>query len=76
MDFEKIRSVIADSLGCDPEAVTMDAKLSEDLGADSLASVELVMALEEAVGVAIDDAELPNMKTVGDIMEYLTAHKD
>ena len=76
MDFEKVRNVIAETLGCDLEKVTMEAALSEDLGADSLASVELVMALEEAVGVAIDDEALPNMKTVGDIMEYLTAHKN
>ena len=75
MDFEKIRNVIAETLGCDMEKVTLEAKLEEDLGADSLASVELVMALEEATGVAIDDESLPNMKTVGDIMEYLTAHQ-
>ena len=76
MDFEKVRAVIADTLGCDLEKVTMEASLTEDLGADSLASVELVMALEEAVGVSIDDEALPNMKTVGDIMAYLTAHNN
>ena len=54
----------------------MEASLTEDLGADSLASVELVMALEEAVGVSIDDEALPNMKTVSDIMAYLTAHNN
>ena len=76
MDFEKVRNVIAETLGCDLEKVVLTAVLEEDLGADSLASVELVMALEEAVGVSIDDESLPNMKTVGDIMEYLTAHKN
>lgn len=76
MDFEKVRAVIADTLGCDLEKVTMEASLTEDLGADSLASVELVMALEEAVGVSIDDEALPNMKTVSDIMAYLTAHNN
>ena len=75
MDFEQVRNVIAETLGCDVEQVTLEAKLSEDLGADSLASVELTMALEEATGVAIDDEALPNMKTVGDIMDYLNAHK-
>ena len=58
------------------EKVTLEAKLNEDLGADSLASVELVMALEEAVGVTIDDEALPNMKTVGDIMAYLNTHNN
>lgn len=76
MDFEKVRNVIAETLGCDLDEVVKEATLAEDLGADSLASVELVMALEEAVGVSIADEDLPNMKTVGDIMEYLTAHKN
>ena len=75
MDFEQVRNVIAETLGCDVEQVTLEAKLAEDLGADSLASVELTIALEEATGVAIDDEALPNMKTVGDIMDYLNAHK-
>ena len=76
MDFEKVRNVIAETLGCDVENVTPEASLAEDLGADSLASVELVMALEEAVGVSVGDEALANMKTVGDIMSYLTAHKN
>ncbi|MEA4942684.1 Acyl carrier protein [bioreactor metagenome] len=76
MDFEKVRDVIVETLACEADQVTMEASLADDLGADSLASVELVMALEEATGVAIDDAELPNLKTVGDIVKYLEAHKD
>ena len=75
MDFEKVRDVIVETLACAAEQVTMEASLADDLGADSLASVELVMALEEATGVAIDDAELPNLKTVGDIVKYLEDHK-
>lgn len=76
MDLEKVRNVTAETLGCDLDKVVKEATLTDDLGADSLASVELVMALEEAVGVSIADEDLPNMKTVGDIMEYLTAHKN
>lgn len=75
MDFEKVRDVIVETLACEADQVTMEASLADDLGADSLASVELVMALEEATGVAIDDAELPNLKTVGDIVKYLEDHK-
>ena len=75
MDFEKVRDVIVETLAREAEQVTMEASLADDLGADSLASVELVMALEEATGVAIDDAELPNLKTVGDIVKYLEDHK-
>ncbi len=76
MDFEKVRNVIMETLGCDAEQVTLEAALAEDLGADSLASVELVMALEEATGVSISDEAMANIKTVGDVMEYLTAHQN
>ena len=76
MEFEKVRDVIVETLGCDVEQVTLEATLAEDLGADSLASVELVMALEEATGISIDDADVANLKTVGDIMTYLNGHKN
>ena len=75
MEFEKVRDVIVETLGCDAEQVTLEATLSEDLGADSLASVELVMALEEATGISIKDEDLAGLKTVGDIINYLNAHK-
>ena len=75
MEFGKVRDVIVETLACDAEQVTMEARLAEDLGADSLASVELVMALEEATGITIDDSVLPELKTVADIMKYLNAGK-
>ena len=75
MSFEQVRDVIVETLACEADQVTMEARLAEDLGADSLASVELVMTLEEATGVTISDDELPNLKTVGDIVKYLEAHK-
>lgn len=75
MSFEQVRDVIVETLACEAEQVTMEARLAEDLGADSLASVELVMALEEATGITIGDDELPNLKTVGDIVKYLETHK-
>lgn len=73
--FEQVRDVIVDTLGCDADAVTMEASLVDDLEADSLDAVELNMALEETLGFAIDDEELKNMKTVGDIVKYLEAHQ-
>lgn len=76
MNFETVRNVIAETLGCEVEQVTLQATLADDLGADSLASVELTMALEEATGISIEDEALPNLKTVGDIMEYLNAHQN
>ena len=75
MEFEKVRDIIVETLGCDAEAVTPTASLADDLGADSLAAVELVMALEEAVG-SIAEEDAANLKTVGDIMTYLAAHKN
>ena len=75
MEFEKVRDIIVETLGCDAEAVTT-ASLADDLGADSLAAVELVMALEEAVGISIAEEDAANLKTVGDIMTYLAAHKN
>ena len=75
MEFEKMRDIIVETLACDAEQVTLEASLADDLGADSLAAVELVMALEEATGIKIDDADVAGLKTVGDIVKYLEAHK-
>lgn len=75
MEFEKVRNIIVETLGCEEEQVTPEASLADDLGADSLAAVELVMALEEASGITIADADVEGLKTVGDIMKYLEEHK-
>ena len=69
--FEKVRDVIVDTLGCEAEAVTREATLTEDLGLDSIDAVELNIALEDALGAAISDEALKEMKTVGDIVSYL-----
>ncbi len=71
--FEKVRDIIVDTLSCEAEEVTMEASLTDDLGADSLDAVELNIALEEELGISIDDEDRPNMKTVGDIVRYLEA---
>lgn len=68
--FEKIKDIIVETLGCSESAVTMEAKLMEDLGADSLDAVELSMAVEEAFGITIEEDALTNFKTVGDIVNY------
>ena len=75
MEFEQVRDIIVETLGCDAEQVTMDASLADDLGADSLASVELVMALDVASGFSFEGSALAEMKAVGDVMNYLNAHK-
>ncbi|MDO4960984.1 MAG: acyl carrier protein [Eubacteriales bacterium] len=75
MDFETLRDIIVETLCCDADAVKPEASLKDDLGADSLASVELIMAVEEACGAHIEDADAAELKTVGDILKYLEAHK-
>ena len=71
MNFEKIRKIVAQQLDLDPEAITMESRLIEDLKADSLDIVELIMDLEQDFGVEIPDDDLPNIKTIGDIVNYL-----
>jgi len=67
----KVKEVIADQLGVDPERVKIEASFIDDLGADSLDIVELVMAVEEEFGIEIPDEDAEKLKTVGDFCNYL-----
>ena len=71
MNFEQVRDIIVETLACNADQVTLEATLAEDLAADSLAIVELTMALEEATGVAIADEDAMQLKTVGDVVNYV-----
>lgn len=73
MLFEKVRDIIVDQLDADESAVTMDASIIDDLGADSLDVVDLVMSIEEEFDVEIPDEEVENIKTVGDIVKFIEA---
>ena len=73
--FEEIKKVIVDTLSCDEDKVTLEASLTDDLGADSLDAVELGMAVEDALGVTSEDDDLPNIKTVQDLVNYVESHK-
>jgi acyl carrier protein len=68
---EKVREIVVEQLGVKPEQVTSEAKFIEDLGADSLDVVELVMALEEEFGHEIPDEEAEKLTTVGDVIKYI-----
>jgi len=68
---EKVKAVIAEQLGVKPEEVTDQAKFVDDLGADSLDTVELVMALEEEYGIEIPDEDAEKLTTVGDAIKYI-----
>ena len=74
--FEKIQAIIADKLSIDAESVTMEASFIDDLNADSLDIVELVMALEDELETEIPDEDVENFKTVGDVVEYVKAHHE
>ena len=68
---EKVKSIIAEQLGVKPEEVTPEASFIDDLGADSLDTVELVMALEEEFGVEIPDEDAEKMNKVSDAIKYI-----
>ena len=67
----RVREIIVNELGVEPDKVTDDASFVEDLGADSLDTVELVMAFEEEFGIDIPDEDAEQMRSVGDAIEYL-----
>jgi len=71
MDFEKIRNSIAQQLDIPAESITEESRLIEDLKADSLDIVELIMDLEQEYGIEIPDDDLPGIRTVGDIVNFL-----
>ena len=71
----KVKEIIINELGVEPEKVTPEASFVEDLGADSLDTVELVMAFEEEFGIEIPDEDAEKLQTVGDAIRYLQEHK-
>lgn len=75
MVFEKVQAIIAKELNVSLDKVTMETHLVDDLGADSLDAVELIMALEDEFGLEVDDDAAQNMKRVKDLVEYIESHK-
>ncbi|MDR1753732.1 MAG: acyl carrier protein [Eubacterium sp.] len=71
MIFEKVKSIIIEQLDVDEEKVTIAAHIQNDLGADSLDIVDLVMSFEEEFDVEIPDDQVENIKTVGDVVKYI-----
>ncbi len=69
---DKVKDIIVEQLGVNPEQVTPEARFIEDLGADSLDTVELVMAFEEEFGVEVPDEDAEKLQTVGNVLEYIS----
>lgn len=74
MVFDKVKEVIIDALDVEEENVTLDAQLKEDLDADSLDAVEIIMGIEEEFDLEIPDDDVYKIKTVKDIVDYIEAH--
>ncbi|MBU5454040.1 acyl carrier protein [Caproiciproducens sp. MSJ-32] len=72
--FEKVREIIADKLSINEDDITMESSFVDDLNADSLDLVELMMALEDELNTEIPDEDAEGFKTVGDVVEYLRNH--
>lgn len=72
--FEKVKGIIVEQLGVTETSVTTEASFIDDLGADSLDIVELVMALEEEFDMEIPDTDAEKVVTVGDVVEYIKEH--
>ena len=71
MTFEKIRAIISEQLDVEEEKITLDTNIVEDLGADSLDVVDMIMSFEEEFNVEIPDDKIETIKTIGDIVKYI-----
>lgn len=74
MIFEKVTDILAEQLDAEAGSITAETRLVEDLGADSLDVVDLVMTLEDEFDMEIPDEDIENVRTVGDIVKYLEEH--
>ena len=71
MTLEKVTEIIMDTINCSEDKITLEANLKDDLGIDSLDSMELMMAVEDAYGITVPEEELPNLTSVKAIVEYV-----
>ncbi|MBR6533500.1 MAG: acyl carrier protein [Clostridia bacterium] len=71
MTFDKIKTILAEQLDVDADTLTMETDIAKDLNADSLDVVEILMSIEDEFSVEIPDEEIENIKTIGDLVEYI-----
>jgi acyl carrier protein len=72
--FEEVKKIIVSELNCKPEQVTLDVNLRDDLGADSIDAVQIVMDIEDTFGITVDEDNAQSMLTVKNIVEYIEAN--
>ena len=75
MVFEKVKTLLAEQLDADIESITMDTDIGNDLGADSLDVVEMIMSLEDEFGIQVPDEKIEEIKTVGDLVNYIQSQQ-
>ena len=75
MTFDKVKALISQQLKVSADKVTPDARLVEDLGADSANVMVLIMDLEDAFNMTVDDAAITELRTVGDVVKYIEEHQ-
>ncbi len=71
MSFEKVKSILVDGLDLEEDQVTLESKIKEDLGADSLDMVDLIMSIEDEFNIKVAESDTASIKTVGDIVNYI-----
>lgn len=74
MIFDKVKSIICEQLDLEEDKVTMDSNILEDLGADSLDIIDLIMSFEDEFDIEVPDEEIEGIKTVGDLVKYIEEH--
>ncbi len=75
MVFEKVREILCNQFDVEEDEVTLATRIGEDLGADSLDAVDMLMSLEDEFDVEIPDEEIENIRTVGDLVSYIEEHQ-
>ena len=75
MVLEKVKAILADQFDAEEDAITADTTIQDDLGADSLDVVDLLMTIEDEIEVEVPDTEIENLKTVGDLVKYIEENK-
>lgn len=75
MVFERVVELLSENLGIAPEKLSLETRLVEDLGADSLDGAELITALEDEYGISVSEEELSSLKTIGDIVTLVDNHR-